>query len=105
MRTNRREDKRLNAGYLRALAAAKQISGKDHGAASWLADELGTTRMLLFHWSKFGFPAHVIPTVCRVTGLPADDVTTVTVEMPESVWQRICDRMPKSVISQAVDRR
>lgn len=99
------EKQLLNAGYLRAMEMAKQISGKDRGAASWLAVELKTSRQLLFHWSKIGFPDDVVPLVCRVTGLKPDQVRSISIDVPPDTWKRACEKLPKSILNDFTIRK
>lgn len=95
----------LNETYRRALEVAKQKSGKDRGAAAWLARYLGVERQLLFYWSRTGFPDEYVPAVAKLAQLDPDDVTTITIDMPKSAWPRFCDKKPKSLINQAVVRK
>jgi len=79
--------KKLNAGYLRALQVAKEKSGKDRGAASWLANYLKVDRQLLFYWSKVGFPLQYVDQVARLVGVHPDKISKTTVEFPTDAWK------------------
>jgi hypothetical protein len=98
-------DQHFHETYRRALEAAKEKSGKDRGAASWLANYLGISKQLLFHWRLSGFPDEYVPALAKLSELDPDDMATVTVSMPKSTWKRITERLPKSLINQAVVRK
>ena len=98
-------DQPLNETYRRALEVAKVKSGKERGAAAWLAAYLGVSRQLLFYWRTAGFPDEYVPAVAKLAQLDPDDVTTITIDMPKSAWPRFCEKKPKSLINQAVVRK
>jgi hypothetical protein len=87
--------------YRRALEAAKQASGKDRGAASWLARHLGVDRQTLFYWSNNGFPPGKVDAVAKLIGIDPTEIRMTTVEIPISAWKSICERVPKRLTSQA----
>lgn len=63
--------------YDRVIAAAQAITGKEWGAASWLADQIGVSRQLVDTFRRRGgFPEKYVNDICRVTKLPRDQVST-----------------------------
>ena len=88
--------------YRRALEAAKQASGKDRGAASWLAKHLGVDRQTLFYWSHAGFPPGKVDAVAELLGTNPANIRLKTVLIPEAVWDELCKRNPKRLIDQAI---
>ena len=63
--------------YDRVIAAVQAKTGKERGAASWLADHIGVSRQLVDTFRRRGgFPEKYVSNICRVTGLPRDQVST-----------------------------
>ena len=107
-------DQPLNETYRRVLEIATQKrrelglakpQGKDHGAAAWLARYLGTSRQLLFYWSRTGFPEEYIPKVAKLAQIEIKKLRTKTIDLPEDTWEAYIERLPKSLINQAVVRK
>jgi hypothetical protein len=94
-----------NHGYSLALEAARKISGKEHGSASWLAEQLGISRQRLFNYRDTGFPNEMVPQVSKITGVPAKKLRKHLAEIPEEVWDQLCVRNPKSLMNQIVLRK
>ena len=89
--------KSLNEHYLRALAVAVERTGKDRGAASWLARELGISRQLLLKYSKTGFPLVLVSDVAKIIGAHPNDILMLNIDIPFNAWRDV----PKSIADQA----
>ena len=97
------------AGYDLAIERVKELhhqrTGKEHGAISWLAAELGTSRQTVDNWGdRTGFPINLVPKVSEITGLPPETIrpATVILEIPKSAWAGICMRVTKNLTNQAI---
>ena len=94
----------LNETYRRAIEIAKVKSGKDRGAAAWLAEYLGISRQLLFSWRYSGFPDYLALKVAKLAEANPKKLRNVTVDMPEDSWESTCDRLPNWLIDTMVKR-
>ena len=87
-------------GYARVMevvrAQHKERTGREIGAASWLARQLGCTRQSIDNYGKkryrkaqSGFPRRYAAKLMKITGLSEDEIwpgVTIPVNFPSEVW-------------------
>ena len=59
--------------YDRVIAAVQEITGKEWGAASWLAEQIGETRQAVDHYRRRGyFPLKHVNKIADITEIGRD---------------------------------
>ena len=95
----------LLMAYDRVIARVKEIHlaehGREHGAATWFAEQLGTNRQTIDYWGRrAGIPPGRVEAVAKITGLSEDEIrpATILIEVPMKAWRKLA---PKALADQA----
>ena len=88
-------------GYDKAIIAAKELYkskfGKEHGALTWFAREVGMSRQLLDICAvRSGFPHRFVPKVAKLLNMRQSEVRpeTVTLVMPKTTFNILKSSVP-----------